>query len=329
MGRTTYPDIQDRLSVDSRRTLPPLKGVSAVRPSERKVSVSSFPEGQRLPEWMSPRASCHRGCPWLDVAVGLTGLGYAVFPIGDGKRPLVKWGPFHVSAPTWGVLYNDWRNAWRDAAGVGLIAGRPHGLVIVDADDEASWTWALDNLPAVRGVKTRRGGHLHFAHPLRGIIGNRSGDRAVTPTAGVRFDVKGLAGYGVGPCSRHPSGHVYEPLGDWMRSVAELPMLPDVIAYQAEDKPPTPAPLSPRCRLASDPERAMAGYLAKVRRETGTAVPPEGQHSDDSVFHAASWAKANATGLSEQGFVAAIRAERPEFTEKWIAGKWRSATGRR
>jgi hypothetical protein len=270
-----------------------------------------------LPEWMPPKATCHQGCPWLNLAVGLVGLGYAPIPLGLEKRPLVKWSHYHLMAPGWGDLYN--RFPWEDAQGVGVVTGRPHGLVVVDADDVQSWAWAVANLTAVRGVRTRRGGHLHFAHPPRGIIGRRSGRAAVTPAPGVRLDVLGLASLAAGPYSLHPSGVVYEPLGDWTRHVAELPVLPDVIVRQAEDRPKAPADPPPPRRPGSDPERALAGYLAKVG-----GVPVEGAGSDQAVFRAAVWCKANVPELSEGAFVAAIRHERPEFAEAWIASKWRS-----
>jgi hypothetical protein len=229
-----------------------------------------------------------------------------------------------VNPPGWRELYNDWWPAiWTDAHGVGLVTGRPHGLVVVDADDAESWAWAGANLPAVRGVKTRRGGHLHFAHPTRGIIGNRSGDRAVSPAPGDRFDVKGLAGLAVAPYSRHPSGVVYEPLGDWTRPVSQLSVLPAVIVYHAEDHPPTPARPVPLRHAGSDPERALDAYLAKVG-----GVPEERAGSDEAVFRAASWCKANVPDLTERAFIAAIRRKRPGFTDAWVARKWRSARGR-
>jgi hypothetical protein len=260
----------------------------------------------------------------MDLAVGLVGLGYCPMPIGREKRPLVKWGACHVTPPTWRVLYNDWWPAWNDARGVGLIAGRPHGLVVVDADDEASWSWALANLPAVRGTRTRRGGHLHFAHPPNGIIGNRSGVKAVTPAPDVRLDVKGLAGFAVAPYSLHPSGFIYQPLGDWLRPVSELPVLPAVIVRQAEDKPPAPPrrTTSMLKQHPAGPESDLDAYLTKW------GVPAEGSGSDDAVFRAASWCKTN-LDVSEGGFVAAVRRCRPEFDEAWILTKWRSATGRR
>ena len=201
------------------------------------------------------------------------------------------------------------------------MTGRPHGLVVVDADDAESWSWALNNLPAVRAVRTRRGGHLHLAHPPRGIIGNRSGGRAVTPVPGIRLDVKGLAGLATAPYSRHPSGVVYEPLGDWTRPVVDLPGLPEVIVREAEDRPPVSSP-PPRHMPSSDPTRALEAYLAKAG-----GIPAVGSGSDEAVFRAASWCKANLPDLTESTFVAAIHAEQPEFATTWILTKLRSARG--
>jgi hypothetical protein len=250
-------------------------------------------------------------------------LGYAPIPLGPGKRPLVKWGAYHVNPPGWREMFNVWWPAvWNEAQGVGLVTGRPHALVVVDADDEQSWAWACAQLPAVRGVKTPRGGHLHFRHADRGIIGNRSGDKAVTPAPGVRLDVKGLAGLATAPYSRHPSGLIYEPLGDWTRHVRELPVLPEMIRAQAEDRPPAPAPPPRPRRPGSDPEQAFAAYLSKVG-----GIPPQGKGSDVAVFRAAAWAKANVPDLGERAFVAMIRNEQPGFMEAWIRQKWASARG--
>jgi hypothetical protein len=273
----------------------------------------------RLPAWMPPGAACHPGCRWLDLAVGLVGLGYAPIPVGSNKVPLVKWADYALDPPTWRVLYNDWRPAWAQASGVGLICGRPHGLVVVDFDDENHWTWAVANLPVVRGVKTRRGGHLHFRHPPRGIIGNRSGSRAVVLASDVRCDVKGLVGMAVGPYSRHPSGHIYEPLGDWTCRVAELPPLPECIVGPATDHPPRPAP-PPLRRRGGDPSRALGCYIDKCG-----GIPPEGSGSDEAVFRGAVWAKANVPRLGPAEFVATIRRYRPGFTDAWVLSKWHSA----
>jgi hypothetical protein len=78
------------------------------------------------------------------------------------------------------------------------------------------------------------------------------------------------------------------------------------------------APLPTRAN--SDPQRAIAAYLAKVG-----GLPVEGEGSDCAVHRAAVWAKHNAAGLDERAFVDAVRGVRPEFHERWIVAKWRSA----
>lgn len=297
--------------------LEPVLGFHTVSGNPEPTTVLEPLEPPTLPEWMPAES-------WLDLVVGLVGLGYAPVPLSPERIPFkgTAWSRFHVNPPTWRVIYNDWLPLWKRAGGVGLIAGRPHGLVVVDADDETSWAWALANLPAVRGLKTRRGGHLHFAHPPRGIVGNRSGKRAVEPAAGIRLDVKGLAGMATAPYSRHPSGVVYQPLFDWTRLVRDLPVLPDLIVHYAEDRPSAAARPTPPRRSGTDPERALAAYLAKAG-----GVPEEGAGSDEAVFRAASWCKANVPELTEMVFIKAIRRERPEFSEGWVAAKWRSARG--
>jgi hypothetical protein len=255
------------------------------------------------------------------IAADLVRLGYAPIPIGPDKIPLLKWGAFHLIAPTRDELIS-WMPMWRRAVGVGVVTGRPHGLVVVDADDDDSWTWALATLPVVRGVKTRRGGHLHFRHPEIGIIGNKSGPQAVNPAPMIKLDVKGLGGLATAPHSRHPSGITYEPIGDWKMEVKKLPVLPEIIRYYAEERlPPPPPPPRPRGGHG-DPGRALECYL---RKRGG--IPEQGAGSDEAVFRAAAWCGHNAPDLHEQDFVDAIRRERPEFDERWVMSKWRSARG--
>jgi hypothetical protein len=274
-----------------------------------------------LPIWMPPASSCHPGCRWLDLAVGYSWLGYATVPLGQDKKPSVKWAAFHARRPTWGELYGF---PWADTRGLAFVTGAPHSLVIVDADDLETWVWLQGRFRVVRGVKTRRGGHAHFRHPKHGIVANRSGDRAIVLRGVMKLDVKGLGGMATGPYSIHPSGHVYEPIGDWTFPVQQLPLLPDEIADAATELPlprSTPLPL-PFPDRPSDPERSLENYLHKAG-----GIPPEGSGSDEAVFRAAAWAKANAPGLAERSFVDAIRREQPKFDPRWIRAKWKSAKG--
>jgi hypothetical protein len=254
-----------------------------------------------------------------DLARRLWRLGYAPIPLGGDRVPLVRWSGYHLARPSPEEI-RAW--PWDRALGVGVVTGPAHGVVMVDFDSTEAWSWALDTLRAVRGVRSRRGGHLHFSHPARGVIGCRSGDRAVWLAPGVAADVKGLGGLAVAPGSRHPSGITYEPLGDWTSHVSELPELPAEIARLAEDRPPPPPRPTPRRRRKreSDPVRAIDAYLAKVG-----GLPEQGAGSDAATFRAAAWARHNAADLTEEQFVAAIQRVRPEWDERWIASKWRSA----
>jgi hypothetical protein len=259
-----------------------------------------------------------------DLALGLHGLGYAPLPLGADKRPLRKWASWRFAKPTAaevGALFGP-----TAAAGVAAICGRPHDLVVLDFDDEVSFTWGLANLPAVRGVKSRRGGHLHFRHPVadRVVVMTHCGKGALELAPGVKVDVKALASYVVMPYSKHPSGFVYQGLGDWTRPVSELPVLPDSIARLALWKP-KPAPPLPRPPAAGgDSEKALSRYFRKVGN-----VPPEGSGSDDFVFGLARWVKRNIPSMLEAEFVTVVRGQRPDFTEAWVVSKWRSATGER
>jgi len=257
----------------------------------------------------------------LDLAWGLYELGYAPVPLGPDKRPLRKWGAWRFERPTRAEVQSVF--AGTDPAGVAAICGRPHDSVILDFDTELSFAWGLDNLPAVRGVKSRRGGHLHFRHPAgRVVVMTHCGKGAIEPATGIKIDVKGVASYVVMPYSRHPSGHTYEALGNWTMPVQNLPPLPESIARLCIWRP-RPAPPPPTTKRGdSDPEKAIDAYLRKAG-----GVPVEGSGSDDAVFRAASWCKANVPTLTEAAFVAAIRQYRPEFSEAWISQKWNSARG--
>ena len=74
--------------------LEPVPGFPPLRGNPEPTTVLE----PTLPEWMPPRATCHRSCPWLDLATGLSWLGYAPVPLGPEKKPLVKWAALWRSA---------------------------------------------------------------------------------------------------------------------------------------------------------------------------------------------------------------------------------------
>jgi hypothetical protein len=217
---------------------------------------------------------------------------------------------------------------WHRASGAALLTGKPHGLVVVDADSEASAAWCRENLPATRWTRTRRGLHAHFRHRASGLVATKHGQDGFELAPGVPVDLLGFPGpYAVAPGSRHPSGFVYAPEGDWTSPVSELPALPAWIAELAQERPRPvvrrPIP-SRRKRKDDSPEEHFANYLRKAG-----GIPPEESGSDRATFRAASYAKAHIPELGERQFVAMILEEQPGFDESWIRSKWNAATGRR
>ncbi|MGH9324391.1 MAG: hypothetical protein ACRD3V_31460, partial [Vicinamibacteria bacterium] len=138
--------------------------------------------------------------------------------------------------------------------------------------------------------------------------------------------VKGFLAYVVAPGSRHPSGFVYQAEGDWISPVSELPELPAWIAELAHHVPhhvPRPVvhrPIPARRRKGDSREAHFGNYLRKAG-----GIPPEGSGSDVATFRAAVYARERIPELTEADFVEAVLREHPEFSETWIASKWRAA----
>lgn len=255
------------------------------------------------------------------LAVRLWELGYCPIPLRD-KLPLVKWGPYQLHRPDLEALR---AMPWYRATGAALLTGKPHRLVVVDADSEASALWCREHLPATRWTRTRRGVHAHFRHGASGLVVTKHGDDGFELAPGVPVDLLGFPGpYAVAPGSRHPSGFVYQAEGDWDSPVSELPELPAWIAELAQERPrpvvhrPIPSP-----RRGDSPEAHFSAYLRKAG-----GIPPEGSGSDVATFRAAVYARERIPELSEGAFVAAVLRERPAFDERWIATKWQAARGR-
>jgi len=115
----------------------------------------------------------------MDAALEFLEWGWAVIPLSaTEKHPLVKWKQFQTELPT-EVDVERWWTAWPDAD-VGVITGAISGLCVVDADNEEARERAiLEGYESPISVKTKRGWHYYFAHPLDGgWRGPRSGVNA-------------------------------------------------------------------------------------------------------------------------------------------------------
>lgn len=149
----------------------------------------------------------------LDAALVYAALGWHVFPLRvRGKTPL-------IGKPQGGSGFHDATvdreqiEAWWGAcpqANIGISTG-PSGLIVIDLDgDEGEAAWrdvlgAIGKVTPTARVKTARGQHIYYKCPS-GLV--------VPSSSGKGIDVRAETGYVLAPPSVHPSGHVYEWIGD-------------------------------------------------------------------------------------------------------------------
>ena len=182
-----------------------------------------------------------------EVALRLAGAGLYVFPVGNDKKPLVRWrDELTCDAATTAKWWL--RNP---SALVGIDVGKS-GLIVIDADRHPGAPDGVAALQKVIGgpmmalgcpvIKTAGNGrHLIFVPPAGETFGNSSG---ALPKG---IDVRGLGGYVVAPGSTREDG------SSW----AAAPGTPDLAeAFEAGAIPPLPEKIAALIRQR--PERAAA-----------------------------------------------------------------------
>lgn len=158
----------------------------------------------------------HRVPP--DRFASLAAHGLTVMPlIPREKRPANGWAKYQTEEPTPADLAR-WDSSDYN---VGIVTGKPGGIVVLDVDNEEAQHFAdqLD-LPSTPTVRTGRGRHYYFRAPPREV-------RNAVGVAELKLDIRGTGGYVVAAGSIHPNGLAYE----WVTSPEEIDFapLPDAI----------------------------------------------------------------------------------------------------
>lgn len=159
----------------------------------------------------------------IQAALGYIERGFSIIPIGDDKRPWVKWKEFQTRRATRVELLK-WAKDHR-FRGVAVVLGDiSGGLVCRDFDDAVSYTaWAAAHPALARTLptaKTARGYHVFFTC---------HGQSTHTKDDG---EMRGNLVYVLLPPSLHPSGITYEwliPLGEVIPTID-----PDVVGLSKE-----------------------------------------------------------------------------------------------
>lgn len=201
--------------------------------------------------------------------------GLSVLPIGEDKRPAIKWMDLQERKPTFEEIL-----CWPDFTNLAVITGQVSNLVIVDCDSKEDGKWFWDNVaqsPTV--VRSKRGFHYYFKHPGEKV------QNAVKVSG--KYDVRGDGGYALLPPSIHSEGG-YE----WVKPLVTVDELPVFL--------PEWRPVMQASRYArSDSEiRDAVAYIAKIK-----AISGSGGHND--TYRAACTLKS--AGLSEAEALLALQ----------------------
>lgn len=207
--------------------------------------------------------------------------GLSVLPIGENKRPTVKWKDFQERKPTFEEILSWPREGYNLAVVTGRVSG---GLVIVDCESAEDARWFWDNKgQSTTIVRTKRGFHFYFQTDCEVRNAQKCFDR---------YDVRGEGGYALIPPSRHSEG-AYE----WKKPLGPIASLP---AFHPSWRPES-AGYTFNERLISD----GAAYIRTIEAVEGSggdrntfraalALRDSGLSESEALYVMLEWNKTNA-----------------------------------
>ena len=152
-------------------------------------------------------------------------LHYSVFPVGQDKKPLIKWEPYQKKLPTEDEIRKWW--AKYPDANIAIATGLLSGVVVIDIDELDTGKKALAELIPDSLVfpiaKTPSGGeHWYFAC----TEGNTRNNAKIVPGC----DLRANGGYVVAPPSINGNGKTWKWVDDLKPTRIAVPFLP--LAYK-------------------------------------------------------------------------------------------------
>lgn len=244
----------------------------------------------------------------VDLALHLAERGWAVFPIGQKKRPIVDaWDAVATNdADKVRALFRPY-----PACAVGVACGRASGVFVIDVDNPDAGHPIHDRMDPTLMVQTPRGGfHYYYRMPEGGEDDDvlRNTQKAKDCLGYGDVDTRGIGGYVVGPGSTTAAG-TYDVICD----VEPAPIPTWVIEAMRAYKRPKPAARQIMPASVMDPSRRLERARAYVARMPG-AISGSGGHTQ-----AMKVARACATGfgLSESEILEVLHDWNGRCTPPW------------
>jgi hypothetical protein len=244
----------------------------------------------------------------VELALHLAERGWAVFPIGKNKRPIVDaWDAVATNdADKVRALFRPY-----PACAVGVACGRASGVFVIDVDNPDAGHPIHDRMDPTLMVQTPRGGfHYYYRMPENGEDDDvlRNTQKAKDCLGYGDVDTRGIGGYVVGPGSTTAAG-TYEVICD----VEPAPIPTWVLEAMRAYKRPKPAARQIMPASVMDPSRRLERARAYVARMPG-AISGSGGHNQ-----AMKVARACATGfgLSESEILEVLHDWNGRCTPAW------------
>lgn len=133
----------------------------------------------------------------LEEALNYSKKGFSVIPVGENKKPLIKWKKYQNEKASEEQIQK-WFEKF-PKSNIGIVTGSISGIVVVDVEAGGD----IKDLPPTVNARTGGGGwHYYYKHP--GLeVKNSTRIRDLT-------DIRGDGGYIIAPPSLHKSGNNYE-----------------------------------------------------------------------------------------------------------------------
>src|SRR5262249_7056764 len=153
----------------------------------------------------------------------------SVLPRADEGRP--TWTPFQHRRATEPELRAWFGNGARRNCGI-VLGDASGGLLAIESDSADAEAWCAANLPSTPMMtRSPRGVHRFYLKPI-----TMDAVPAHIEAGPLKIEIKREGQYLVAPDSVHPSGHVYQEIGEWPATLDSVPFLSPALLGNSDQR---------------------------------------------------------------------------------------------